>query len=179
MDLVISVLSVVIALAVLFVAYWQGHLTRKHNRLSVTPKLQTHTSQNDSGNSGAIELTLTNAGVGPGIIKTIQLKKNGASIDELTNELVKAELEYLPLEIKHVRTGWIQPDYFMSEKEPFSLVRIEFESTDPQASAQSLLDKIRQIFDAYAIVGTYESIYGDTFDLDTVKQNGGTGSVPS
>lgn len=39
MKFIIAALSVVIALAALFFAYWQGHLARKHNRLSVTPKL--------------------------------------------------------------------------------------------------------------------------------------------
>ena len=169
MELVISTSSVVIALAALFVACWQGHLTRRHNCLSVLPSLQTHTEQSNSGLAGCVELTLSNSGVGPAIIKTIQLKKNGKPVGELSNELVDAELNNLRLKTKNVRTLWMEPEYFMSEKEKLSLVLIEFESTDPKVTASSLLDKIRQIFDSYEIKITYESVYGDKFELDTTK----------
>ncbi|NLX24889.1 MAG: hypothetical protein GXY61_02860 [Lentisphaerae bacterium] len=180
MELIVSISSVVIALAALFIAYWQGHFTRQHNRLSVTPRLQTHTDQDDSGNSGHIELILSNAGVGPGIIKTFELKKNGELVGELSKELVYTELKGLPLKTKNVRTSWIQPGYMMGEKEKFSLVRIEFEPSVPTIPASALLDGIREIFDSYEIVSDYESIYGDKFEFKNTKERaGGTGSVPS
>jgi hypothetical protein len=105
MEIIVSISSIVIALAALFVACWQGHLARTHNRLSVLPNLQTHTDENNAGNTGTIELTLSNSGIGPAIIKAIQLKKNGKPVGELSNELVYAELKTLPLTAKTVRTS--------------------------------------------------------------------------
>ncbi|MCF7818211.1 MAG: hypothetical protein K9M54_10050 [Kiritimatiellales bacterium] len=178
-ELITSISSVIIALAVLFIAYWQGHLIRKHNRLSVTPNLQIHTDQNDEGNAGNIEITLSNSGIGPAIIKRIQLEKNRKPAGDLSNELVYAELKGLALKTKNVRTFWMRPGCFMSEKEKQTVLRIEFESTDLKIPASTLLDKIQQIFDSYEIKIAYESVYGDKFELDTKKQDRGMGAVPS
>jgi hypothetical protein len=63
----------------------------------------------------------------------------------------------------------MQPGSFMSEKLTRSMVRIEFESTDSTMPASSLLEEIRKIFDSYEIAISYESIYGENFELDTTK----------
>lgn len=71
----ISIAAVVIALSAMGVAIWQGYLSRKHNILSVRPRLQVHL---DTRNG--IVLTLQNQGLGPAIVKGFSITYGGKEI---------------------------------------------------------------------------------------------------
>ncbi|MEO9523585.1 hypothetical protein [Marinobacter alexandrii] len=71
----ISIASVVIALSAMGVAIWQGYVSRKHNILSVRPRLQVHLD----GRNGIV-LTLQNHGLGPAIVKGFSIKYAGEEI---------------------------------------------------------------------------------------------------
>ena len=77
LEIIISISSVFIACMALFVAVWQGYATRKHNRLSIKPIL--HTSLDFS--EGKVSLRVKNCGVGPAIIKTIQVNFHNELFD--------------------------------------------------------------------------------------------------
>ena len=64
-----AAVAILVALAAFIVAFWQGLLTRRHNRLSVTPHLscQSHLG----GTSGRFGLTVSNFGIGPARIKQV------------------------------------------------------------------------------------------------------------
>lgn len=78
MDTIISFSAIIIATASIFVAVWQGYETRKHNRLSVRPKLQISYSV-DEERFGYI---LINNGLGPATITEIKIFIDGI---EMTN----------------------------------------------------------------------------------------------
>jgi hypothetical protein len=77
-DKILSVSAIIIAIASIFVAIWQGIETRKHYRLSVRPKLQI-TFNVDKEKFGYIIL---NNGLGPA---TISGKKIFIDGEEMTN----------------------------------------------------------------------------------------------
>ncbi|MCA9741324.1 MAG: hypothetical protein H6695_08455 [Deferribacteres bacterium] len=74
-DQITAIATVSIALLALFVSIWQGALARKHNRLSVKPFLQVETSIVEP-----FGVWVHNKGVGPAIIATAQVYKNGKRI---------------------------------------------------------------------------------------------------
>ena len=66
-DTIVSLSAIVIAVVSIIIAIWQGIETRKHNRLSVQPKLDISYSL-DYKDSLA-QLSITNNGLGPAIIE--------------------------------------------------------------------------------------------------------------
>ena len=67
MERTLSISAIVIALCALAVSIWQGHLARVHNEMSVQPRLNIAASLNST--NGVAEINLTNAGLGPAIIR--------------------------------------------------------------------------------------------------------------
>lgn len=67
----LAVLAVIVASLAMFVALWQGYLTREHNRLSLRPHLDL--TWYFTGSSKSIGMSLSNDGAGPAAIKWIQL----------------------------------------------------------------------------------------------------------
>ncbi|MBN2093128.1 hypothetical protein JW964_26125 [candidate division KSB1 bacterium] len=67
-DKILSLSAIIIALASVVVTIWEGAEIRKHNRLSVRPKLEIFF--NHSSDENEMEWILCNNGIGPGIIKS-------------------------------------------------------------------------------------------------------------
>ncbi|NNN49718.1 hypothetical protein [Vibrio sp. 2-2(8)] len=78
-DTIISLTSIFIASLALLVAIWQGIVTRKHNRLSVRPRLQF--DYLISKNYEVVGLCLRNSGTGPLLIDDIALFRNNKKFD--------------------------------------------------------------------------------------------------
>lgn len=74
-ESIIAVSSIVIALAALGATIWQGLLTRRHNRLSVTPRLRVDCDHPDDGE---VVVTLMNTGLGPAVILGYEVKAESA-----------------------------------------------------------------------------------------------------
>ena len=73
----IALAAVVIALASIVVAVWQGWETREHNRKSSVAHLSFSFSYDESQTVAPFGLTLANAGSGPAIIDRIDLLLDG------------------------------------------------------------------------------------------------------
>ena len=71
-----TLMMVIIAGAALFISLWQIYATRRHNRLSVTPKIVIGLSALE----GEFGIYIKNAGVGPAIIKKFSVCLNGKEI---------------------------------------------------------------------------------------------------
>jgi len=65
-DTIISACAVVIALIALTASFWESHITRMHNKLSVTPSLSIYF---DFTNNNEANMYLRSTGIGPAILK--------------------------------------------------------------------------------------------------------------
>jgi hypothetical protein len=70
--------SVIVAICALALAGWQGWLARKHNILSVQPKLSVHSKTS----AKKIGYTITNKGLGTAYIKKVEFFSHGKLIDD-------------------------------------------------------------------------------------------------
>ncbi len=98
MDLstAISLTSAIIALAALGAVIWQGYMTRKHNMLSVAPRLgvEAHLGKGAPG-----KYLLINMGLGPAIINSFEIELDDKIIDLGDQELVQSFLDSVSVEI--------------------------------------------------------------------------------
>jgi len=75
---------IIIALSALFVSVWQVRISHQHNKLSVKPYLDFHLIQIDS----TLEVSFSNEGFGPAIIKKMTFTHNGKNYESLQDLLV-------------------------------------------------------------------------------------------
>jgi len=69
----------VIALAALVLAVWEGVMERRHNRLSVAPRLTIRLHAGDS--LGMLGCTVSNEGLGPAIVTNCLIKVDGKAME--------------------------------------------------------------------------------------------------
>lgn len=82
-----SIMAIVVGVAALFISWDQGKVMREEVRASVWPALQVDGFVSTSGEAMSMGLNIQNAGVGPALIRTIQLRYRGElvrDLDELT-----------------------------------------------------------------------------------------------
>lgn len=67
-------------LAVIFTA-WQAQIARKHSKISVMPHLHVEIGLAGSERGGGIHLSIANNGLGPAIVKSFRIYREGKSVD--------------------------------------------------------------------------------------------------
>ncbi|MEZ7493556.1 hypothetical protein QO198_18575 [Pseudoalteromonas distincta] len=65
--------SLLVAICAMFITFWQAHLSRKHNKLSVKPHIAVHKV---AITGKTPEIRIINKGVGPAFINSINLNYN-------------------------------------------------------------------------------------------------------
>lgn len=78
-----SIMAIVVGVAALFISWDQGKVMREEVRASVWPALQLDGFVSVSGGQMSMGLNIQNAGVGPALIKTIQLRHRGVLVRDL------------------------------------------------------------------------------------------------
>ena len=71
--------SAAIAVFAFVVTVWQAGVTRKHNRLSVKPFLNTWSEASEG--SGVYEIRLNNIGIGPAIIESFEIRVDDKKVE--------------------------------------------------------------------------------------------------
>ena len=66
---IIAISAAFITLCAFFTTLWQGHLTRRHNKLSIKPSLNFDQNLRHSGVD--VKYTVKNSGLGPAMIKAL------------------------------------------------------------------------------------------------------------
>ncbi len=84
--------SGVVAFIALAAAIWQGWVTRRHNRLSVTPQLRLDV---DTTDGEPIRIPLVNCGIGPAIIECFIVKVDCKPVDGNRQERMEKALQML------------------------------------------------------------------------------------
>jgi hypothetical protein len=80
LQVAVQVVTLVVALSAIALSVWQGMEMRRHNRLSVIPKLEVGgiwgpgTSSLDGGPAYVDSVTIENAGLGPAVLHRVQAR---------------------------------------------------------------------------------------------------------
>jgi hypothetical protein len=142
--------SLFVALLALFVSFWQAHLSKRHNKLSVRPHLQGFTNDDD----GVCKFSILNCGLGPAVIKEIRLTLNGDPVVGWGVGLIQNAISKVP-DCELVHCGFFLPGYVFRVGEEMEIAKIKY---DPKI----------ENFDAYlggllCLELDYESAYEDKF----------------
>jgi hypothetical protein len=149
--------AVVIALAALIVAIWQGILTRQHNRLSVVPHIRVdayHSPTPDHDTS----YKLVNSGSGPAIIISVQAILDGKLLPEQGTAMYKRICEMLDLVHEEATTWFPYTGDAIAPGEKFELLSLCFGS-DFRTKKDSVLKAASRL----GFQVRYKSIYGRRF----------------
>lgn len=81
LDRLQSALTLVIALVAIGLAIWEGAENRRHNRLSVLPRLGAEINSGRDGDTEYIRMAVESTGLGPAVIKSFRIYLDGAPQD--------------------------------------------------------------------------------------------------
>jgi hypothetical protein len=152
-EIFIQGASTFIALAALWVAVYEGRSNRKHNRLSLAPRLAiTHHLY---GSKGYLGLSVFNTGPGPAIIQQCDLMVDGKLVNGWGNAAKLLGLEELGLGCDHIAPGSMSPN----ERRWLLFVRA---GSDNSQYIKALNNALPRIY----LGITYSSVYGEKFYID-------------
>jgi hypothetical protein len=154
--------SVVISICALLLTMYQAWATRKHNRLSVQPRLTTHLRiERDAAEEGITRViaTLSNSGLGPAIIKSFEMLVNDKPyfINE-QSEIESLVVRNITGHIVELRTGFFRKHHTFSKDATTELLNLKIKN-----ATESNLEEI----ELFNIRVTYESAYGESFSYDS------------
>ncbi|NQT57186.1 MAG: hypothetical protein HQ551_13270 [Desulfobacteraceae bacterium] len=161
-EAIVGFSSAVIALCAFGLTIWQACITRRHNKLSVTPHLTTWTHSDKAKNIYAVELL--NNGIGPALIISFHIQVDGqAIIGEGTEPMEKALRILFPQYQYSSWQSFVSKGYMMSAKEARNLVTIQFhgEKLPRPEEVEHATKRARLLIE-------YKSIYQDKSTLDTL-----------
>ena len=126
---IIAISSAVIATLALLATFWQAHIARRHNRLSIQPFLE-HRQERIPGQH--ISVAIINHGLGPALLEsvffTISSNKAKLSIDEF--------LDHILLAMKPTEGAWetitFQGKSTIPSGREVPLIRLELAATDEE-----------------------------------------------
>lgn len=146
------------AVAALGVGIWQGYENRRHNKLSVMPKLNIHT--NVSTGYDFIGMSMSNQGLGPSQIKLIRLYVDGQPVADGTKEDWPKVLEKLGINDSAVEYNWIYGQTVLkagSIESLFGIRRANY--TDERIS------KISRSLERIGVIVCYCSLYDECSNI--------------
>ncbi len=153
------------ALSALGLAVYQYVATRRHNRLSVKPHVDSHfdTGSNENG-EGWLIFKLSNNGLGPALIRKFQITQAGRVLADINPGTIRPLLGELKLKSDDIRVGTLKSGRALRAGEDFIVLSIKF--TAEAMCIQSLVDNIEEIIDRnFDLEVEGESIYGEKFEV--------------
>ncbi len=155
--------SAVIALCALFATVWQAYVTRRHNKLSVTPFLTTWI--HSDGKNGEYAVDLVNNGVGPALIESVQIFVDGRECHGQSTQPAEMAVDLLFNDYEHESThAYVAKGYMMPTKERVPIARICFtgQKKPPPDAIDAALKRSK-------ILVKYKSIYNESKIFDSDK----------
>ncbi|MBN2093380.1 hypothetical protein JW964_27395 [candidate division KSB1 bacterium] len=153
-DKILSISAIVIALTSVCISIWEGMETRKHNRLSVRPKLEIvfSTTKDDFG------YVLVNKGLGPAIISDRKIYIDGEEMKENGFTGFDDLISKLNLGQRHVTAiGTTGPGKMLRAGESEKIIKLEILPGD------NLEKLLRAIYKRVEIEVSYVSMYQEPF----------------
>ncbi len=158
-DRILSLSAILIALASISVAVWEGIETREHHRLSVRPKLEIfyNTSSTKFG------YVVVNNGLGPAVITGKKIFVDGNKIKESGFSGYDTFLEKLDLTDRYAGNGAIDPGFTIKAGKSENIIIFKLNNPDEM---ETLLPKI---YSRVQIEIEYKSMYGEMFKCFAVN----------
>ena len=170
-ELSLSISAMIIAIASITIAIWEGNTMRKHYHLSVMPRLNNNFSVDDSSSSSkAIAyFKIRNNGLGPAVIISREYFVDGEKIDDSKNHFSVIILQALNFDniagsaFQSISNGLTIPagdnlkvfGFYFNNREAFYRQRFE-------------------LHDRLSFIIKYESLYGEKYEvshnMDKVKR---------
>lgn len=164
-EVITAISSGTVAILALGATFYQAHLMRLHNRISVTPKLTTwKTTRTESGNM-LLALRVKNSGIGPAEITSFEIfidqkKMNG----EQTEPIEKAVSLLFPNTQYNPEYAFVAAGHFLAAGDEFDLVNLSF-----QKDHEPTTEQLKNFKDRARLVIKYRSMYKVEECLDTDK----------
>jgi hypothetical protein len=160
----------------LFIAFWQGYVSRRHNWLALRPYVVSRQNRTKEENGVRLRYELLNVGLGPAIMKKMEVF--------IGNDLVKGTEEMMPIEeAAHRLLGGkivFEIKHSASPSEGYC-----FKANDEYPVAEVYFPKItvseskilRELLRTVRVVVHYESFYGEKFSYPTAGTTAPTGPM--
>jgi hypothetical protein len=159
-SLVLSIAGTIIAICALTLSIWEGRQSRKHDRLSVRPLLMFHHERA----SGARAIILKNSGLGPAILKQLQISVR----DQLVTELQEGGWP----EVFHmvgVFSGFTEYYYLAGDDILDAGTERTILRFDCTTYSKEKLAELDQALSLITMRFKYESMYHERFDIQSRK----------
>lgn len=156
-DTVIATAAVVIALVALCVSVWSGFQNRKHNRLSVRPRLRldrfTYTDR-------PVQIIVKNNGTGLAIIRSFVVKLDNKEVSSDSDPPAAAAVMSLGVQEKlgDIESYTLSLNDTLAAGEQITLIAMPNFPNNTEARS-----KLRNALSRIDFIIKYESIYGETF----------------
>jgi hypothetical protein len=150
-EVIVAIMSSIIAICAIVIAYNEGQATRQHNRLSLRPLLLvTQTRDNKT-----TKLHLENCGLGPAMIDKIRFRYHGKTF-EPKKENWKALVDKLGLDA-YIMTVLNTDQVIIKPDRETVLIEIEH---DPKYH-----QKIEKLFSEIETLIDFRSVYDEPFSI--------------
>ena len=152
------VLTLLIAVAAITLAIWEGLENRRHNRLTVQPRVGAEVEIGGDSAGRYVRLAVESTGLGPAVIRTFRIYLDGIALDTLVTSAStpwKPVIDAISSDGMRISAHAFGTGYFF----PAGQRQILFEARrppDPGADAPPLTS----ILDRVAVQICYCSIYG-------------------
>jgi hypothetical protein len=150
-----ALLVILIAVVAIVLAAWEGLENRRHNRLSVQPRLGGEYSSGRAGDSQYVRIAVENTGLGPAVIKSFRMYLDGREVtrgDEADRSRWNEIIAAVASDGMQVNAHAFGAGYFFPAGREYLL----FEARGPKPDTGSISD----IADRLGIDVCYCSIYG-------------------
>lgn len=153
----IATAAALIALFAFLVAIWQAYISRKHNRLSVKPKLDLYTLCIDSE---PIKIQLMNYGLGPAVISDITYEIGGKKYrSDKTETLMEfTDIFKKPIDVGVITYYTIHDQTIINANNSVDLLIFENSHTNKQYISD-ICNKLNDL----TIYASYSCMYGDEY----------------
>ena len=154
---VIAIAAVLIAVLSMAGTFWQAALTRKHNRLSVCPKLDYVASHYPDK---PISLVIVNNGLGTAIVKRMRISFQGEDCPLLDTDMPKRISDELIRRELRANVTVLGPNSPVAAGG--NLAVIIFPNTGDNVAIHN---RAVEFMHALGLIVDYESMYGEAFTL--------------
>lgn len=156
-----AVLALVIALAAIGLTAWEGIENRRHNRLSVRPRLDADIESGRDGSEHFVRMAIEGTGLGPAVISTFRIYFDGVAQDSAsaTSSRWQKALDALDSTQTQINAHALGNDYYF----PAGRRYVVFEARRAIGAAPDA-PSLTSVLDRLAVQVCYCSVYGTDCD---------------
>lgn len=168
-DIITTVATVIIAVAAFWVAVWQGCETRRHNRLSVQPKLVFSYVFSPTEENKSVGLYICNKGVGPAMIKSFKIYVDNKLMEDKVYSGWNEALSLLGINKDWIHIQKLGTTGALLQGEKCILIGVapEYQTPERNKALHGALGHID-------VRVTYESCYGESEEVKSMTYLGPT-----